>query len=107
MLIRRPLIQNHSVLWNISADIVGMLTIQEIRAFRILEIAKWNFKSMKSKPFPFNDVNSMQLLPLIRIIEYWKKPRPFRKLAEISDRKGYGPVGPKDTKPAERKTQEL
>lgn len=53
---------------------------------------------MKPKPFPFNDVNSMQLLPLIRIIEYWKKPRPFRKLAEISDRKCYGPVGPKDMK---------
>lgn len=52
---------------------------------------------MKPKHFPFNDVNSMQLLPLMRIIEYWKKPRPFRNLAEISDRKCYDPVGPKDT----------
>lgn len=98
------------MLWKISADIVEMLTIEKMRAFRILkrelnknetlakEIAKWNFKSMKQKPFPFNDVNSMQLLPLIRIIEYWKKTGPFRKLAEISDRKCYGPLGPQDTK---------
>lgn len=99
MLLREPLI----------IDIVGMLTIHEIKAFKILkhqlnknatlgkEIAKWNFKSMKPKLFPFNDVNSMQLLPLMRIIENWKKPRPFRNLAEISKRKCYDPVGPKDT----------